>query len=900
VDFVVDLLFGGSTLRLSIYNPDGILYAEKQSSTSPITINVTNGKPGLWKYKVTAVDVPYENYPFNIVVKSKNPPPPTGAIVINDGARFTNSTDVILTLRSEFASEMQFSNDSLSWSEWEDYNDFKLWNLTSGDEEKTVYVKFKDENGYISRVYSDTIILDTTGPTGSIVINDGNTHTNSQEVILTLDCDDATQMQFSNDNLSWSEWESYTNTRSWTLLLGDGEKTVYVRFKDAAGNISETFLDTIVLDTLSPAAKITSPATGETISGTVDIEGLAQDENFKDFILEYGEGASPLTWTIITTETTPVSNDTLTTWDTQGVPDGDYTLKLTVEDLAGNISQDTVFVRVNNLPPSITHDPISSATYNEPVLITAEISSEVSISSATVHFRKGGDATYSSITMQSGSSYGTTIPSTHVTERGLEYYIKAEDINGNVATSPEENASLSPYTVRVNFSSLSFPFTTQTKKWQMISVPVELTNSDPDSVLVDDLGTQDNTKWKLYRWNTQNAEYDSYPNIPDSFTPGKAFWLITKDAKQIDVEEGTNVDTSGDYSINLASGWTQIGCPFAFSIDWNDVKVRRNGETVSIQQAEANGWIRDTIWYWNGNEYTYYQAPDGVLEPWKGYWVKALESCTLLIPPLESGETKLLSTSSKSGEKYLQIIAKVGELKDSYNFIGLSDNAKDSYDKEDIEEAPPISPYISLSFPHSDWGKDSGSYTQDIREARIKSKSYPEKITWDMQVKTDQLNKVVTLEWKNTDAIPKEYNLYLTDEDENVLSCMREKNNYSFTTSTEKTLFKVIATTKSLSSPKDLTLTKVYSYPNPANNTTNIHFKLGADANVTIRIYTISGELVKTLVENKFYSAGTNTELWQLNNNRGEKVARGIYILLVKATNSSKTLMKIDKIAVIK
>ena len=236
--------------------------------------------------------------------------------------------------------------------------------------------------------------------------------------------------------------------------------------------------------------------------------------------------------------------------------------------------------------------------------------------------------------------------------------------------------------------------------------------------------------------------------------------------------------------------------------------MRRNGETVSIKQAQANGWIRDTIWYWDGDEYTYYQAPDGVLKPWKGYWVKALELCELLIPPLEEGENKALAFS-KNIQKYLQIIAKVGELKDSYNFIGLSCNAKDSYDRKDIEEAPPVSPYISLSFPHSDWGKDSGSYTQDIREARIKNKSYPEKITWDMQVKTDRLNKVVTLEWKNTDAIPKEYNLYLTDEDENVLSCMREKNNYSFTTSTEKTLFKVIATTKSLSSPKDLTLTKV-------------------------------------------------------------------------------------------
>jgi len=578
--------------------------------------------------------------------------------------------------------------------------------------------------------------------------------------------------------------------------------------------------------------------------------------------------------------------------------DGDVTESNEDNNIFGPYDQE---VTEDTSPPSISHTPVEVAYKGISVSISSIVTDNVEVSSVTVYYRKGGGTSYSSIyAISTGNDmYEALIPGSAITEKGLEYYIKAEDAYGNIATLPEENASLSPYTVRVNFSSLSFPFTTLKKKWQMISVPANLDSPDPNPILVDDLGEQNNTKWKLYRWNTDNGSYDEYPDIPDNFTPGKAFWLITKDQKSIDVGQGKSTDTSSDYAIDLAPGWSQIANPFAFSVNWNDVKVRRNGETASVQQAQANGWIRDIIWYWDGNEYIYYQAPDGVLEPWKGYWVKGLLSCTLLIPPLESTRGKYLSTLAKSGENYLQIIAKVGELKDSYNFIGLSNNAKDSYDKKDVEEAPPISPYISLSFPHSDWGKDSGSYTQDIRKTPNR-KSPPEKITWDMQVKTDQLNNVVTLEWENTKAIPDEYNLYLTDEDENVLSDMREKNNYSFTSSTGKTLFKVIATTKSLSSPKDLTLTEVYSYPNPANNTTNIHFKLGADANVTIRIYTISGELVKTLAENKSYPAGSYTESWKLDNNEGERIARGIYILLIKAVNSAKTLIKTNKIAVIK
>ena len=56
------------------------------------------------------------------------------------------------------------------------------------------------------------------------------------------------QMQFSNDNFTWSDPENYATTKNWTLSSGDGTKTVYVKFKDAAGNWSDVFSDTIILN----------------------------------------------------------------------------------------------------------------------------------------------------------------------------------------------------------------------------------------------------------------------------------------------------------------------------------------------------------------------------------------------------------------------------------------------------------------------------------------------------------------------------------------------------------------------------------------------------------------------------------------------------------------------------
>lgn len=61
---VFALAWRGSTLRLSVYRPNGSLYSEVEGSSSPIFIAIPDAEAGSWKYKVTGVDVPYNNYPY--------------------------------------------------------------------------------------------------------------------------------------------------------------------------------------------------------------------------------------------------------------------------------------------------------------------------------------------------------------------------------------------------------------------------------------------------------------------------------------------------------------------------------------------------------------------------------------------------------------------------------------------------------------------------------------------------------------------------------------------------------------------------------------------------------------------------------------------------------------------
>jgi alpha-tubulin suppressor-like RCC1 family protein len=105
----------------------------------------------------------------------------------------------------------------------------------------------KDNAGNISAgvTASKKALFEFTPPAnGSVIINNGFGFTNTSKVDLQLYADDiggsgVSQMCISNTPIcaKWA-WTPYATTKSWSLSSGDGLKTVYVLFKDAAGNVT--------------------------------------------------------------------------------------------------------------------------------------------------------------------------------------------------------------------------------------------------------------------------------------------------------------------------------------------------------------------------------------------------------------------------------------------------------------------------------------------------------------------------------------------------------------------------------------------------------------------------------------------------------------------------------------
>jgi hypothetical protein len=174
-----------------------------------------------------------------------------GTMVINGGVTYTNSTNVTINSNIAAAAQMRFQNAGGAWSSWVPYNANIGWALPSGDGTKTVNGEFQDAVGTVL-AKSDSIILDTAPPAVPwLSINNGATYATSISVTLSWTANDATQMRFQNAQAVWSAWEPYAGSKAWILLSGDGPKTVYAEFKDAAGN-SRIVSDSITLDTQAP------------------------------------------------------------------------------------------------------------------------------------------------------------------------------------------------------------------------------------------------------------------------------------------------------------------------------------------------------------------------------------------------------------------------------------------------------------------------------------------------------------------------------------------------------------------------------------------------------------------------------------------------------------------------
>ena len=76
------------------------------------------------------------------------------------------------------------------------------------------------------------------------------------------------------------------------------------------------------------------------------------------------------------------------------------------------------------------------------------------------------------------------------------------------------------------------------------------------------------------------------------------------------------------------------------------------------------------------------------------------------------------------------------------------------------------------------------------------------------------------------------------------------------------------------------------NYPNPFNAQTSISFSLTEKQNVSLHIYNIMGQKIRTLLDNKL-TEGFNTIVWDGKNNEGHDVGSGVYLYRLSTNDQS-------------
>ncbi len=129
-------------------------------------------------------------------------------------------------------------------------------------------------------------------------------------------------------------------------------------------------------------------------------------------------------------------------------------------------------------------------------------------------------------------------------------------------------------------------------------------------------------------------------------------------------------------------------------------------------------------------------------------------------------------------------------------------------------------------------------------------------------------------------------------------SSMENETNPNFTTASDVSWLKSVSNTTEVATSTEQTVGHfelLGNYPNPFNPATTISFSLNQPTNISLAIFDVRGQLIKTLASGHF-EAGTHQATWDGRNMYGQAVAAGAYIY--KMTSDADT--KIRKMTLLK
>ena len=512
----------------------------------------------------------------------------------------------------------------------------------------------------------------------------------------------------------------------------------------------------------------------------------------------------------------------------------------------------------------------STAPIGEDVNLVFNIPEQYTNVPQELFYRTPGETNYRLVNLEgNGEEISGTIPGIVLTEIGVEYYVKITSGNRS-STLPPEDPSKAPEFLPVFIESLEYPLEIKPRSYQMITVPFDLDDYSPESIFVDDFGTYNTRSWRLLRW--KDDQYLEYPNLGDSLSSGKGFWLITDGSSPFDIDQVQSISSTSTVRVTLNPGWNQIGNPFAFPIGWTNLSLDPR--------------IELPVGY-EGDEFQYQQT---TLLPWRGYFINNRTSDTVTValrsdaPPQPTGG-KAVADKLIYQVEFNTYLANYEHIQDSQTIIGLADNSSEDHDAFDYSKPPPIGEFIQMKIM-----QDDNAYAGNFKPPSSEGHS------WELEVSSSIPMAEAIVNYTSSLSLPEGHSMFLLDLDNGTpVSLSNDQFTFKLGEANTSRKFKLILGTEAfaLEEGEDIPLEPVpymldQNYPNPFHKTTTITFHIDQSTHALLEIFDLMGRRIRYLVNNNI-RAGTHVISWNGFSDSGQQIANGVYFYRLQTTSGVLT-----------
>ena len=218
-----------------------------------------------------------------------------------------------------------------------------------------------------------------------------------------------------------------------TTSVADGGYDLRVVATDVAGNSAVSAIPARVLvDNTPPSAGLTAPAAGAQLRGAATLTAVSADTGSGVGVAVFQRSpAGADSWTTIATATAAPYT---ASWDTTGVQDGSYDLRVVTTDLAGNTSADFIAaIHVDNTAPATwLNDP--GADIRGPVQLQAQ-ASDTGSGVVSVEFQRSpaGTGTWSPIATATAAPYTAQLDTPSIADGLYDLRVVTMDAAGNTS-----------------------------------------------------------------------------------------------------------------------------------------------------------------------------------------------------------------------------------------------------------------------------------------------------------------------------------------------------------------------------------------------------------------------------------------------------------------------------------